>query len=79
MEMPATINETGREEIRGFLQQYHIDSSINWDDDLLKSWAKEAEFQLREGKPPTIELFWFYSVTDATISLTISDAGVDKS
>ena len=73
-----TVNETGLSEIREFLQKTHIQGeSVGFDGrDLLRAWAEDAEFQMGEGNPPTIEIRSWDSLTGRTETYTISDEGI---
>lgn len=44
---------------------------------MLQAWAQEAEFQLGEGNPATIEIKSWNSIHGYTQEYRISDAGLD--
>ena len=73
-----TVNEIGLKEIREFLRKTHIKGeTIGFDGpDLLRAWAEEAEFQMGEGNPPSIEILSCNSLTGKTETYTISEAGI---
>lgn len=74
----ATVNETGLAEIREFLSQNHKKGGDHFTREMLSAWASEAEFQVGEGNPPTIELHARDSVHGRTQEYTISPAGIDE-
>lgn len=82
--IPTTINAAGLEEIRAFLVANHKRGEELYAEDLpmvtdmLRAWAKDAEFQLAEGNPATIELKSFDSVHGYTQEFTVSAAGIDS-
>lgn len=76
------INAKGLEEIRVFLIGCHKDGYLYYDDmpdsaKMLNAWAQEAERQINNGNPPSIELKAWDSVAGHTIEFTISNEGVD--
>ena len=73
----ATVNETGLAEIKEFLSQSHKKGGDHFTREMLSTWASEAEFQVGEGNPPTIELHARDSVHGRTQEYTISPAGID--
>lgn len=73
-----TINEAGLNEIKEFLTAYHKKGAGRLTDEVLRSWAADAEFQLAEGNTATIEIPSFNSITGATIEYRISDEGIDS-
>lgn len=74
----ATVNETGLAEIKEFLSQNHKKGGDHFTREMLSAWASEAEFQVGEGNPPTIELHARDSVHGRTQEYTISPAGIDE-
>ena len=71
-----TVNEKGLDEIREFLAENHKMGSSFARSNLI-AWAAEAEFQLREGNPASIEIKGSDSTTGHTREYTVSDAGLD--
>lgn len=82
--IPTTINAAGLEEIRAFLVANHKRGEELFSDDLpmvtdmLRAWAKGAEFQLAEGNSATIELKSYESLRGCTQEFTVSAAGIDS-
>ena len=72
-----TVNEQGLNEIKGFLEANHKKGDNHFDRDMLLAWAADAEFQLSEGNPATIEIKSWDSIHGRTQELTISDDGLD--
>lgn len=70
-----TINQTGIREIYEFLTDNHKQEEFT--ESMLNAWAADAEFQMDEGNPPTIEIKAWDSVSGHTVEFTVSDAGVD--
>lgn len=75
--VPTTINNTGIAEIAGFLAAHHKLGGGHFSPEMLRGWAAEAEFQLGEGNPPSIEIKSWDSISGHTEEFTVSDAGVD--
>lgn len=73
----CTVNELGLSEIKEFLSRHHIKGGDHFSRDMLHAWASDAEFQLAEGNPPTIEIRSWDSTSGATIEYTISNNGLD--
>ena len=71
------VNERGLEEIRDFLGRRHKLGRDHFDDEMIRAWASDAEFQLGEGNPPIIEIRSFDTVSGHTETYTISDAGIE--
>jgi len=71
-----TINEKGKQEIREFLAANHKLGGDHFTDSMIDAWVAEAEFQLREGNPPIIEIKSWDSVSGHTMEYTVSDEGV---
>lgn len=85
--MQATIrsvNEVGLEEIRKFLVARHKRGVELYADRLastrkmLLAWAEDADFQLAEGNPASIELPERDSISGRTEEYRISDAGISS-
>ena len=72
-----TINTTGLREIADFLAANHRLGGEHFTSDMLNAWAADAEFQMSEGNPATIEIRAQDSVHDYTVEYRISDAGID--
>ena len=70
-----TVNEQGLNEIKEFLAANHVNGDFPRSD--LVAWAADAELQLGEGNPATIEIPARNSVHGRTQEFTISDAGLD--
>jgi hypothetical protein len=73
-----TINETGLVEILDYLAANHKKGRAHFTPDMLRAWAAEAEFQLAEGNPASIELKSWDSVHGYTQEFTVSDAGITQ-
>lgn len=72
-----SINSVGKKEIREFLASNHKMGGDHFDDSMISAWAADAEFQLAEGSPASIEIRAFDAVSGHTETFTISDAGLD--
>ena len=72
-----SINEQGLNEIKEFLAENHKKGGDQFDRDMLLAWAADAEFQLSEGNPASIEIKSFDSIHGRTQEFTISYAGLD--
>lgn len=78
-----TINQNGLIEIAEFLGRRFKKAVISgegagyFDDSMLAAWAAEAEFQLAEGNPPSIEISGFDSVSGNPETFEVSPEGVD--
>ena len=70
-----TINQTGVDEIKGFLSAAH--KPHFFDQNMLNAWASAAEFQLGEGNPASIEISQHHSQSGRTETFTVSAAGID--
>lgn len=70
------VNETGLREIKEFLARNHKKGGDYFTRDMLQAWAEQAEFQMREGNPPSIENRAYESVNGYTQEYTISDEGI---
>jgi hypothetical protein len=73
-----SVNAQGKKEILNFLAKNHKKGGDHFTDEMLNAWAAEAEFQLSEGNPASIEIKSFESVNGCTQEFTISDAGLDR-
>ncbi len=72
-----TINQNGIKQIHDFLGRRHRLGYDHFDASMLRAWAADAEFQMREGNSPTIELPSYVSTTGATVTFTVSPEGID--
>lgn len=72
-----TINEHGLNEIREFLEDNHKKCGDNFTREMLQAWAADAEFQLGEGNPASIEIRSFDTISGHTENYTISPEGLD--
>lgn len=72
-----TVNDAGLKQIHQFLADYHKKGGDHFNDEMLRAWAADAEFQLGEGNPASIEIRAFDSITGHTEEFTISDDGLD--
>lgn len=72
-----TVNEQGLNEIKEFLAANHKKGGDHFTRDMLQAWAADAEFQLSEGNPATIEIKSWDSIHGYTQGYCISDAGLD--
>jgi hypothetical protein len=75
--LPAYINAAGIEEIREFLAKNHKKPEGFFNASMLRAWAADAENQLSNSNPPTIEISCASSASGHTETYTVSDAGVD--
>lgn len=73
----CTVNEIGLTEIADFLGERHKKGRDHFTRDMLRAWAEDAEFQVAEGNPATIEVRSWDTLSGHTESFTISDAGLD--
>jgi hypothetical protein len=73
----CTISENGINQIHQFLAGHHKKGGDYFDRSMLKAFVEEAEFQLAEGNPPSIELSSWETVSGRTETFTISDEGLD--
>lgn len=71
------VNAIGVAEIHSFLAERHKKGGDHFTANMLRAWAGEAEFQLGEGNPPTIELKSWDTVSGHTETFTVSAAGVE--
>lgn len=72
-----TVNETGLNEIKEFLAANHKKGGDHFSREMLQAWAADAEFQLGEGNPASIEIRSFDCIHGRTMEYTISAAGLD--
>lgn len=72
-----SVNEQGLSEIQSFLADKHRLGGAHFDRAMLQAWAQDAEFQLGEGNPASIEIRSFDSVSGHAENYTISDNGLD--
>lgn len=73
-----TVNANGIAQIAEFLRKNHKKGEMIGDNaDMLNAWAQDAEFQLGEGNPASIEIRSFDSVHGFTQNFDISDEGLD--
>ncbi|MFO0449533.1 MAG: hypothetical protein ACK52I_12885 [Pseudomonadota bacterium] len=77
MSKQYTLNERGLDEIREFLAINHKKCGDHFSREMLEAWASDAEFQISEGNPATIELRAYDCIHGCTMQYTISDAGID--
>lgn len=71
-----TVNAIGLNEIKAFLAANHKKGD-HFTSDMLYAWAEEAEFQLSEGNPASIEIRAHDSIHGHAMEYRISDAGLD--
>lgn len=71
-----TINVTGLGEIFEFLAKRHKLGGDHFTSSMLNAWADDAEAQMAEGNPASIELKSWESVSGHTELFTVSDAGI---
>jgi hypothetical protein len=76
MPMPA-VNAAGLAEIHAFLAERHKLGGEHFTPAMLAAWAADAEFQMSEGNPPTIEIKSCDAHSGHTETYTVSDAGVE--
>lgn len=76
--VPTTINAAGVAEIAQFLATHHKKGGDHFTADMLAAWAADAEFQLAEGNPASIEIKSWESLSGHTEAFTVSDAGIDS-
>lgn len=71
------VNENGMQQIHEFLAERHKKGGEHFTKGMLRAWAADAEFQLAEGNPATIEIRSFDAKSGRTETFTISDEGLD--
>ncbi len=72
-----SVNEKGLAEIKAFLAEKHKLGGDHFDGSMLQAWARDAEFQLGEGNPPSVEIRSFDAVSGHTEGYTITEEGLD--
>ena len=72
-----SVNEKGLAEIQAFLAARHKLGGDHFDRSMLQAWAQDAEFQLGEGNPASIEIRSFEAISGHTEDYTISEEGLD--
>lgn len=72
-----TVNDNGLNQIHQFLAEHHKKGGDHFDKSMLLAWAADAEFQLAEGNPASIEIRSWDTVSGHTETFTISDEGLD--
>ena len=73
-----TVNATGLAEIRAILAQYHKLGGDHFTDSMIHAWAAEAQFQLDEGNPASIEIKARDHVDGYAQDFQLSDQAVDS-
>ena len=73
----TTINATGLAEIRAFLASNHKLGGDHFTDEMILAWARDAEFQIAEGNPASIEIISQDSARGYTVDYQISKDGQD--
>ena len=71
------INEAGLKEIKDFLADNHILGGDYFTKDMILAWGEQANFQLAEGNPASIEIRSWDSIHGRTQDFTVSDEGVE--
>lgn len=71
-----SVNDSGLNEIAEFLGREHRLGRDHFASSMLRAWADDAEFQLSEGNPASIEIRACDARGGATIEYTISPAGL---
>lgn len=72
-----SVNDKGLAEIKAFLAEKHKLGGDHFTPAMLRAWAEEAEIQLDQGNPASIEIRFFDSVSGHTEDYTISEAGLN--
>lgn len=73
-----TVNESGLKEIHEFLKK-NLKGGAEWfGKEELHAWAEQADFQIGEGNPPTIEIKSWDSIHGYTQEYEISESGLDS-
>lgn len=72
-----SVNENGLAQIQEFLATNHKNGGDHFTKDMLRAWAQDAEFQLGECNPASIEIKSWDTVSGHTETFTISDEGLD--
>jgi hypothetical protein len=77
MQLYTTVNNLGKQEILGFLQQNHkLGNKLSPEN--INAWALDAENQLSIGNPASIEIVSWDSIYGYTQTYTISDEGLNQ-
>lgn len=71
------VNANGLNQIHQFLAEHHKKGGDHFDKSMLLAWAADAEFQLAEGNPASIEIRSWDAVSGHTETFTISEEGLD--
>lgn len=78
MQFPTkTINAVGLAEIHAFLAARHKLGGDHFTPAMLRALADEAEFQLSDGNPASIEIRSCDAASGHNEEFTVSDAGID--
>lgn len=73
------VNQNGINQIAQFLLENHkLGKRISQDAAMLRAWAADAEFGLREGNDACIEVRSWDSVLGRTQTFTVSGEGLDS-
>ena len=72
-----TVNDNGMTQIHQFLAEHHKNGGDHFDRDMVRAWAADAEFQLSEGNPASIEIPARDAVSGHAETFTISAEGLD--
>jgi len=77
------VNNKGIAEIQDFLIRHHrlaerFRGDCPMGKSMLLGWAKDAEFQMWEGNPPSIEIRSFDTLDGMTRTYTISQDGISE-
>lgn len=73
-----TVNDHDIAQIAAFLRENHKKGErIAGSKDMLRAWAVDAEFQISEGNPASIEIRSFDAISGHTENFTVSDDGLD--
>ena len=72
-----TINAAGLAEIHAFLAAHHKLGGDHFTADMIAAWAADAERQLGEGNPASIEIKSWDTISGHTETYTVSDAGIE--
>jgi hypothetical protein len=70
------INENGLTQIHQFLSTHHKKGGDHFDLEMVRAWAKDAEFQLDDGNGPSIEIRSWDTVSGHAQEFTISPDGI---
>jgi hypothetical protein len=72
-----SVNANGLKQIRHFLADNHKKGGEHFDDEMIRAWAADADFQLGEGNPASIEIRAFDSVSGHAEEFTVNADGLD--